>query len=361
MKNYTTLFIILCFFTSLKAQLVYRDAKQFPIYGKATEMTGNRYERLPDSLKRISREPVWRLSRNSAGLAIRFCSNSTTIAAKWETLNNNLMNHMTPTGTKGLDLYAWVDGTWKFVNCGRPTGKVNEATIIAHMKPVEREYMLYLPLYDGIVSLSIGIDSLSSISAPRIAIPERANPIVFYGTSILQGGCANRPGMAHTNIISRRLNREIINLGFSGNALLDYEIAHVMAAVDAGAYVLDFVPNAFTHQIYEKTETFYRILRNKHPDTPIIFIEDPVFTHTLFDTQISNEVKQKNKAINSVFDSLKAKGEKNIYMISSKEMLGKDGEATIDGIHFTDLGMMRYADLVCPVIKKVLKNITPIK
>ena len=162
--------------------------------------------------------------------------------------------------------------------------------------------------------------------------------------------------MAHTNIISRRLNREIINLGFSGNALLDYEIAEVMSSVDAGVYVLDFVPNAFSDQIYEKMETFYRILRDKHPHTPIIFIEDPIFTHSLFDKKIATEISDKNKAVNSVFRSLKAKGEKNIYMISSEKMLGKDGEATVDGIHFTDLGMMRYADLVCPVIKKVLKK-----
>lgn len=96
--------------------------------------------------------------------------------------------------------------------------------------------------------------------------------------------------------------------------------------------------------------------RDKHPRTPIIFIEDPVFAHALFDKKIAIEINKKNKAVNSVFKSLKTKGEKNIYMISSEKMLGEDGEATVDGIHFTDLGMMRYADLVCPVIKKVLKK-----
>ena len=332
MKRHIIILLItfLCLPEYLEAQLKYYDAAEFPLYGKATKNTENRYERLPDSLKHVSRKPVWNLSRNSAGLSIRFCSNSTTIATKWENLNNNLMNHMTPTGTKGLDLYTWVDGAWRFVNSGRPTGKVNQATIIANMEPVEREYMLYLPLYDGVISLSIGIDAEA-------------------------GGCANRPGMAHTNIISRRLNREIVNLGFSGNALLDYEIAEVMSSVDAGVYVLDFVPNASSDQIYEKMETFYRILRDKHPRTPIIFIEDPVFTHALFDKKIAIEINKKNKAVNSVFKSLKTKGEKNIYMISSEKMLGEDGEATVDGIHFTDLGMMRYADLVCPVIKKAIR------
>ena len=239
------------------AQLVYHDASKFPLLGKATEATGARYERLPDSLKNISRAPLWNLSRNSAGMAIRFRSNSTTIAAKWETLINFHMNHMTDTGAKGLDLYCLQkNGEWRFVNSARPNGKTNQATIIANMQPEEREYMLYLPLYDGLVSLSIGIDSLATIDQPLIDYPIRQKPVVFYGTSILQGGCASRPGMAHTNIISRRLNRECINLGFSGNAFLDLEVAKVIAEVDASVFVLDFVPNASVEQMKERMETF---------------------------------------------------------------------------------------------------------
>lgn len=347
---------LLSSFGQVEGQLRFYDASEFPLYGKATADTRTRYERLPDSLETVSRKPVWNLGKNTAGLAVRFRSNSTTIAARWECLNNNLMNHMTPTGTKGLDLYAWTDGEWRFVNSARPSGKVNQTTIISRMLPEEREYMLYLPLYDGIVSLSVGVDSLAFISIPQLPAPQREKPIVFYGTSILQGGCANRPGMAHTNIISRRCNREIINLGFSGNALLDYEIADLMASVDAGVFVLDFVPNASSQQIYDKMETFYRKIRDKHPQTPVIFIEDPIFTHARFDMRIREEVNGKNEALNRVFHSLKEKGEKNIYLISSENMLGDDGEATVDGIHFTDLGMMRYADLVCPLIKKLLNK-----
>ena len=339
------------------AQLVYHDASKFPLLGKATEATGARYERLPDSLKNISRAPLWNLSRNSAGMAIRFRSNSTTIAAKWEALINFHMNHMTDTGAKGLDLYCLQkNGEWRFVNSGRPNGKTNQATIIANMQPEEREYMLYLPLYDGLVSLSIGIDSLATIDQPLIDYPIRQKPIVFYGTSILQGGCASRPGMAHTNIISRRLNRECINLGFSGNGQLDLEVARVMAEVDAGVFVLDFVPNASVEQMKERMETFYRIIRNKHPKTPIVFIEDPIFTHTLFDQRVAHEVTRKNQTLNEIFNSLKKKGEKDIYLIHSEKMIGEDGEATVDGIHFTDLGMIRYANLITPFIKKMIKR-----
>ena len=204
--------------------IAYYDADGFPLLGKAAERTETRYERLPAEYRGVSRGPVWELGKCSAGLAVRFRSNSTTIAARWTALFDRTMNHQTQTGTRGLDLYCLQeDGAWTFVNSARPTGQKNETVIITDMEPAEREYMLYLPLYDGLTDLEIGIDSLARIGQPAVDLPQRERPVVFYGTSILQGGCANRPGMAHTSIISRRLNRECINLGFSGNALLDLE------------------------------------------------------------------------------------------------------------------------------------------
>ncbi len=345
------LFLPLC----AAAQLVYHDAAEFPLYGKAVEQTYRRYTRLPESLKGVTRDPVWNLGLNSAGLAIRFRSNSTTIAVRWKNSFGNSMNHMTPTGIRGLDLYARVGKGWRFVNSARPNGSDNEATIISTMLPEEREFILYLPLYDGVDSLSIGVDATAEISAPQLAEPVREKPIVFYGTSILQGGCATRPGMAHTNILSRRLNREAINLGFSGNGQLDLEIAELMAEVDAGVFVLDFVPNVTVEQMETKMIPFYRILRERHPDTPIVFVEDPNYPHMLFSTSAAKSVAKLNETHERIFRQLKKEGERNIYYVSSDHMLGDDGEATVDGIHFTDVGMMRYADLLYPVLRKVLK------
>ncbi|MDR0974063.1 MAG: SGNH/GDSL hydrolase family protein [Prevotellaceae bacterium] len=335
----------------LHSQIVYHNADQFPLLGKATTHTLTRYERLPDSLEHKLRPQLWSLGRNSAGLAIRFRSNSTTIAAHWESLFNNAMNHMTATGIRGLDLYTLIDGQWRFAGSGRPQRKESRAVIISNMKPEMREYMLFLSLYDGVSSLEIGVDSLSIIEQPQVDLPRR-EPIIAYGTSILQGGCATRPGMAHTNILMRRFNREFINLGFSGNGRLDYEIAHVIAAVPrVPLFILDFVPNASVEEIRTKMEPFYRIIRAKHPNTPILFVEDPIFAHALFDQSIDKEVREKNAMLHTVFDALQAQGEKDIYLLSSKDMIGMDGEATVDGIHFTDLGFVRYADQLTPVIQ----------
>lgn len=362
MKKHAVVSIIALALISLCARVsaqnvVYKDASAFPVYGKVADKTSMRYERLPSELQGVSRDAVWYLGRHSAGLFIRFRSNSTSIHARWESTFDNSMTHMTDTGTKGLDLYTIVDGEWRHVCSAQPQGKKSERKIIANMDPVEREYMLYLSLYDGVSSLEIGVDEGATLDLPAVDRPSREKPVVMYGTSILQGGCANRPGMAHTNIISRRLDREVINLGFSGNALLDMEIAHLMAGVeDPGLFVLDYAPNAYAHLIDESGEAFFRVIRDAHPDVPVIFIEDVIFPHTIYDKAIREEVTKKNEAQKRLFDKLKKSGERKIYYIRAEGMIGDDGEATVDGIHFTDLGAMRYVDHVLPTIRKALKH-----
>lgn len=341
---------------SVSGQIKFYDAKTFPLLGKISDQTETRYERLPASLKNETRPPVWHLGKNTAGLAVRFRTNSTTIAAKWNLYEDVVMNHMSFVGIKGLDLYCLINEQWKFVNSGRPSAKKNNATIISNMKREEREYMIYLPLYDGVTSLEIGIDSTAFICEPKVESPIRKKPIVYYGTSISQGGCASRPGMAHTNILSRRLNREIINLGFSGNGQLDNEIAGIMTGCDASLFVLDFMPNVNVQQIQEKAEKFFTTLRSKSPDVPVLFIENPFFPFADFDLYMQNVIEEKNKALKSFFNKLINKGEKNIFLLSSDKLIGLDGEATVDGIHFTDLGFKRYADNLYPVIKLRMKN-----
>ena len=152
------------------------------------------------------------------------------------------------------------------------------------------------------------MDSLSTLDQPEVSLPVREKPVVFYGTSILQGGCASRPGMAHTNILERWLNRECINLGFSGNALLDLEIAELIATVNASMFVLDFLPNATVEQMKERAEKFYSIVRSKHPDTPILFVRRSYFHSFPFDKKIAREVKAKNETIAAYFQSMKEKG-----------------------------------------------------
>ena len=338
-------------------EYVYSDASVFPLYGQIDDDVETRYERLPIRLKEVSRPDILRLGRKSAGMFIRFRSNTTSVYVKWAALYDNEQNHMTDTGTRGLDLYALVDGQWKAVAPARPDNiGLNECRVIRNMDPIEREYMLYLPLYDGIKTLEIGVDADAFIDQPAVNSPSTGKPIVMYGTSILQGGCASRPGMAYTNILGRIFDRVVYNLGFSGNARLDMEIAELMAQVeDPGVFVLDYVPNTPYTLIEEAGEKFFRILRDAHPDVPVIFVEDPIFPRSAFDKKLQQEVIERNPTQYKLYKKLKQAGEKKIYYVSADNMLGDDGEATADGSHFTDLGMMRYVENIMPVMKKALK------
>ena len=342
---------------------VYVSADSFPLLGRgiADDASASRYQRLPDSLKtQVARPYLWELGTNTAGMAVRFATDSPYVNARWRNTAKNAMNHFTPTGIRGLDLYCLQpDSTWRFAGSARPDldDALTETTIVANMRPgVTREFLLFLPLYDGIAELAVGIEEGTSINAPAVDLPRRDSPVVVYGTSITQGGCASRPAMAWTNILERRLNCEFVNLGFSGNGQLDLEIAPVVAAVASPAlFILDFVPNVTAEIIDERMEPFIETIRRAHPDTPILLIENPVFPHSTFDLDIAQRVESRNAALRRHFEKLIADGDTRLYHLASDKLIGLDGEATVDGIHFTDLGFTRYADALQPLIELLIQ------
>ena len=301
----------------------------------------NIYDRLPASLKTKVREPVWELSKNSAGLSVRFFSNSTSVKVRWKLLLNKTMNHMAETGIKGLDLYVkTAPGKWRYVNTARPSGLENEFLLVNNMSETLREYRIYLPLYDGVESLLIGIDSAAIIKKP---LPGKQKPVIFYGTSITQGGCASRPGMVYTSIISRKLNTACINYGFSANGRMEKPIVELISGTDALFYVIDCSPNMTAEQISTNAIPLVTTIRKKRPSTPIIFIENQLYDKAFLDTVLMQDLVRKNRVLKQMVDSLSAGGHKNIFYIKGENALGADHEGTVDGIHFTDLGFMRYA------------------
>lgn len=341
------------------ADIRWHATDSLPLLGKAVDdaSTSARYQRIPDSLLQTVRNGALAgLGRNSAGMALRFKSNSPRIDIKWHSPFKTLMNHQTPTGSRGLDLYMLQnDGSWTFVNSARPNvnSHSSEAFVIGNMDPEMREYLLYLPLYDGVDSLYIGTTPEALLAKPSADLPAGGKPIVMYGTSILQGGCANRAGMAHTNILARRLNREVINLGFSGNGQLDLEIADIIAAIpDPGLIVMDCVPNVNTQQIDTLLTPFYEIIRKAHPTVPILFVEDPLFPHIRFDQEAYRQVTELNTLWKKRYEQLAAK-DPNLHYLPADHIMGTDYEATVDGLHFTDLGFMRYADLLEPLLRRI--------
>ncbi|MCX6139173.1 MAG: SGNH/GDSL hydrolase family protein [Ignavibacteriales bacterium] len=301
----------------------------------------NSYDRLPLSYKEKVRKQVWDLSKASAGLSIRFFSNSTALKVKWELLNDLKMNHMAETGIKGIDLYCRIEGHWQYINTGRPSGKKNEALLVENMSAKMREYRLYLPLYDGVTIMEVGIDSTAMIVKPAASTRPT---IVFYGTSITQGGCASRPGMVYTSIISRKLDVECINFGFSGNGRMEKPIVELMAEIDASLYVVDCISNMTAGQIRENTVPLVESIRNRRPDAPIVFVEGMLYDKTVLDDSARAAMNNKNSVLRSEYEKMAAKGFTNLFYIDNNGALGNDHEGTVDGAHFTDLGFMRFAE-----------------
>jgi len=322
------------------------------------------YDRLPISYKEKVREPVWDLSKASAGITVRFHSNSTSINLKWTILNDFDMPHMAATGIKGIDLYTKYNNKWRYVttagalvglktyqNKSIPADSINEYELIKNMSPDFREYKLFLPLYDGVTKLEIGIDNNASI---KKATPNPLKPIVFYGTSITQGGCASRPGMAHTNIISRKLDMDCINYGFSGNGRMETPIVELISEIDAHFYVIECMQNMNSEQVSERVRPLVDMIRSNHPYTPIVLVENMMYTTAFLDQTIETTLIQENEALKNEFDKIIKRGTPNIFYIKDNKDFLSDNEGTVDGVHLTDLGFLRYAEYLIENFKKNL-------
>lgn len=343
-------------FAAASDTLKYVNAKELQILGKGFADTKDSYDRLPASLEGKTRPKVWSLSKNCSGLAVRFRTNSPVIAAKWEVTGDVVMNHFAPSGIKGLDLYCLKNNKWQFVNSARPTGKSNTSIIINHMEAIDMEYMLYLPLYDGLANLEIGVKSTSAIGNPQMDSPRLDKPLVIYGTSITQGGCASRAGMSYPNQLERMLNRQTVNLGFSGNGQLDLEVAEAMADIDASCFVIDCLPNVSTAQMDEKYARFLETIRHKKPDVPILMVESILYPHMYFDQSVFKMIRDKNADLKIIYNELKGKGDHNLYYMKADKLIGDDFESTVDGVHLTDLGFLRMAQNLYPVIRKLINK-----
>ena len=344
--------------------IIYYGRQYFLIEGTTIldSLKESPYDRLPISYKEKVREPVWDLSKASAGITVRFHSNSTSINLKWTVLNDFDMPHMAATGIKGIDLYTKYNNKWRYVttagalvglktyqNKSIPADNINEYELIKNMTPEFREYKLFLPLYDGVTKLEVGIDSTASIEK---ASPSAVKPIVFYGTSITQGGCASRPGMAHTNIISRKLDVDCINYGFSGNGRMETPIVELISEIDARFYVIECLQNMDSEQVSERVKPLVDIIRTKHPHTPIVLVENMMYTTAFLDHTEETRLIQENAALKNEYDKIIKSGTPNIFYIKDNKDFLVDNEGTVDGVHLTDLGFLRYADYLMENFKK---------
>lgn len=364
-----TLTTINVFAEETEAPWKYVNATDLRIINKAFNDTERLYARLPADLKDSIAQgrDLWDRQQCSAGIAVRFATDSKRIGVKYELLWDTHMIHMADTGLKGTDLYIFEgDSVWRHVNTNRPyvkkdadgnKTKLVESTYVSNLDGKMHEYMVYLPLYDGIEELYIKVDSAATITTGAPEIIDANRKIVAYGTSILQGGCASRSGMAATNIMSRELNAEIVNLGFSGEGKMDNYVAYAMARIpDVDVYLLDPVPNCTEMMCDTLTYDFVNILRTLRPEVPIVMLEGPLYPYYRYDQVMGNYLPAKNRAFRKNYERLVAENPNNLYYVTSDGLDGVEDDGTVDGIHLTDLGFRHYADKMTPILRPLLEQ-----
>ena len=288
------------------------------------------------------------LAKCTAGGKIRFQSDSGKIVIRVKLQDNNIMDHMPRTGSNGFDLYCGAPGKETYYYTTRSDVAEYDFQLFQQEKRSLETFTINFPLYKGVDSLQIGLEQGAKLLPPE----PLKKPVVVYGTSITQGGCASRPGMASTNILSRKLSRHFINLGFSGSGRGEPEVAQVIAELDPAMFLLDFEANAW-NTYPERLADFIRILREAHPETPILVTS--CYHYTKRYTAEEGTRARNSRAQQRIVSDWQKKGDKNIWSVNGRNQLGKYGaEATVDGVHATDLGFQLQAEFLYPHIKKIL-------
>ncbi|WP_138477452.1 SGNH/GDSL hydrolase family protein [Dyadobacter bucti] len=326
----------------------------------------NPYDRFPARAEKQVRKQVWDLSSQSAGLMIRFRANSPQIKIRYTVGGKHGMPHMPPTGASGVDLYTissdgelqWCTGKYAFGDT--ITFDFNGLRPNDNYHKLGREYRLFLPLYNSVKWLEIGTQE-GSVFTPLAVRPEK--PVVVYGTSIAQGACASRPGMAWPAILGRKLDHQTINLGFSGNGRLEKEVIDLISEIDAKIYVLDCLPNMIVkadgstqvtaEEVRSRILNSVRNLKQKRPAVPIVLAEHAGYTDGDVNSERKGFYLETNRILRDAFAQLKSEGIQELYLIP-KDDFKQDLETMVDGTHPTDLGMMRYAEGYEPHIRKIL-------
>ena len=339
----------------LNDEIDWYNAKDIGVEGKGWTDTKRYFDRLLSKAEGVVRKPVWDLSRHSAGISLRFVTDSPNIYVRYKLhLERLSMFHMPATGVSGLDLYAEDgEGIERWVSVVGPKKQNIDTSIAKELAPGTRTYTMYLPLYNGVDVMEIGIKNGNFF---KPLVPRKEKAILFYGTSIMQGACASRPGLAIPSILGRRLKRPTINLGFSGNGRMEAEVASLLAELDPCAFVIDCLPNMNETSVSERTIPLVKKLREAHKKTPILLVEDRSFTNTPFFPSLKTHHNKSRSALKKAFAKLNDTGVGNLYYLDGDNLLGEDGEAATDGSHPNDLGMVRYADAYEPVLKSMLKQ-----
>ena len=336
------------------------DDADFALDGLYWRKKGGVFRRIPEDA--FVSERVNALADSMAGVMLRFRSDTATIKlqVKLKIWIESFSSKMPSTATAGFDLYVGTGPAKTYFSTSSRKRDAEEFQSVM-FGPVQerkmREFTLHFPLWSGIEELKIGLSPDAEILPPTPWPDPR--PIAVYGTSIQQGGCASRPGIAHTNQMSRILNRPFLNFGFSGSGLGEEEIARVLAEIrDPAMYVLDYDANAGVKGLKNTLSAFIDILREKHPETPILLVSRVPMASEWNDPLEYNSTRQELTQIHlGEIARRRAQNDQRIHFLDGKTLYGPEpSECSVDGIHATDLGFYFISRTMAPVIERILSR-----
>lgn len=333
--------------------IVYFDPRKgpFAIYGLCTSGPDGSFRRIPDEVAvNVSQSVRW-LAMNTAGGRIRFRTDSDILAVKVKTGHTSQMYHATPALETGFDVYTDTEHGSVFVGLFKPDFMSRaEYECELRLPEGDKEITVNMPLYGNVESLMLGLRKGASVSAHSsygINIP-----VVYYGSSITQGGCASRPGKSYQAIISRRLDCDYINLGFSGSAKGEPAIVEYISGLKMSAFVCDYDHNAPNHEHLRNTHyLMYEKIREKHPDIPYLMVSKPDFKFNSDDTE-------RRCIIMESYVKAYRGGDKNVYFVDGSAFFNGEelADCTVDACHPTDDGFRRMADYIGSVLLNAMRR-----
>lgn len=332
-----------------KNDIRFFDVKQPPFKIHGVFFDNGKFRRLPEDVAKTVSEGVYTLHAHTAGGRVRFKTDSPYIAIHAKMPGVCKMPHFALTGSVGFDLYVW-DEEERYVKTFIPPFTIEDGfeSVIDLGTAETREITINFPLYSEVSELYIGLSDTACVCEPKPYTI--TTPIVYYGSSITQGGCASRPGRSYESVLSRRFDTDYINLGFSGNAKAEDTIAEYIKQLDMSVFAYDYDHNAPSVEHLANThEKMFLTIRDAKPDLPIILMSRPKYYLT------EDEVKRL-EIIKATYRRAKENGDTHVYFIDGKALMALAGnEGTVDDCHPTDFGFASMAQAVGDVLEEILK------